>query len=202
MDPLSHLTALPTLTTDRLSLRALCLSDAPAIFAIFSDTAVTQYWGHGQMHLMEDAERFVQQTLDGFRTRELLEWGLTLTGRDEVIGTCALAGWDREHHRAEIGFALRRDYWRRGLMSEALPALLRFAFGTLGLHRIEADVDPRNTASIRLLERLGFQQEGYLRERYFDQGTPQDALYYGLLHHEAPEHLTRDASDKTTFSTG
>jgi ribosomal-protein-alanine N-acetyltransferase len=63
-------------------------------------------------------------------------------------------------------------------------ALLKYAFEVLDLHRIEADVDPRNAASIKTLERLGFQREGYLRERWQINGQIQDAFFYGLLRHE------------------
>lgn len=66
-------------------------------------------------------------------------------------------------------------------MAEALPALVSFAFETLGLHRLEADVDPRNAPSIRALERAGFAREGHQRERYLLNGEAQDALLYGLL---------------------
>lgn len=69
-------------------------------------------------------------------------------------------------------------------MKEALPALIGFAFDTLDLHRLEADVDPRNLRSIRLLEGTGFRREGYLRERYHLNGEIQDALLYGLLRPE------------------
>lgn len=95
------------------------------------------------------------------------------------------------NRRAELGFALRRDRWGRGLMTEALPVLLRCGFEKMDLHRVEADVDPRNAASIKQLERLGFRREGYLREGYLRErhhthGEPRDALFYGLLRHEAP----------------
>jgi RimJ/RimL family protein N-acetyltransferase len=69
-------------------------------------------------------------------------------------------------------------------VAEALPALVGFAFGELGLYRLEADVDPRNRASVRALERLGFRQEGYLRARYHLHGELQDAILYGLLRPE------------------
>ena len=71
-------------------------------------------------------------------------------------------------------------------MQEALRALLNFSFDHLNLHRIEADVDPRNVSSARTLERMGFQQEGYLRERWLVGGEIQDALFYGLLRREWP----------------
>ena len=103
---------------------------------------------------------------------------------DEVIGTVTLASLDGVNKRAEIGFMLDRALWRRGYMSEALRALLDYAFGTLGLERMEADVDPRNEASLGLLERLGFVREGYLRERWRVGGGVQDTVMLGLLKRE------------------
>jgi RimJ/RimL family protein N-acetyltransferase len=116
---------------------------------------------------------------DCFRAGTLYQWGIEL--ERVIVGSCTLANIDRRHRRAELGFALARAFWGRGLMLEALPALIQFAFGHLDLHRIEADTDPRNTASMRVLERLGFQREGLLRERYFQLGEAQDAVVYGLL---------------------
>ena len=128
--------------------------------------------------------RLLGDIREGFEKRTLFEWGVTLAGDDLVIGTCTLAHLDFSNRRAEIGYSLNRDYWGRGVMTAALSALLGHAFDGLGLHRIEADVDPRNAASIRLLERLGFRSEGLLRERWFVGGEVQDSAIYGLL---APE---------------
>ncbi len=98
-----------------------------------------------------------------------------------MIGTCTLHRIEPEHRRAELGYILRRDHWGRGLASEALTALCNHAFGTLRLHRLEADIDPRNAGSIRLVERLGFKWEGHLRQRYFVADDIQDSAIYGLL---------------------
>jgi RimJ/RimL family protein N-acetyltransferase len=114
----------------------------------------------------------------------LFQWGITELTADHVIGTCTLANLSTEHRRAEVGFALAQSAWGHGYISEALTALLTFAFETLHLHRIEADVDPRNHRSIAVLERAGFRREGYLRERYHLGGEVQDALFYGLLRSE------------------
>jgi RimJ/RimL family protein N-acetyltransferase len=97
------------------------------------------------------------------------------------MGTVTLISIDLTHRRAEIGYALGRAHWGRGYIHEALQAVMKYAFNELNLHRIEADVDPRNTASIKTLERLGFQREGFLRERWQVGGELQDALFYGLL---------------------
>jgi RimJ/RimL family protein N-acetyltransferase len=101
-----------------------------------------------------------------------------------VIGTVTLFNLNLDNRRAEVGYGLDRDFWRQGYMNEALQALLSFAFNVLNLHRLEADVDPRNVGSIRSLEKLGFQREGYLRERLHVNGEIQDAYFYGLLRPE------------------
>lgn len=130
------------------------------------------------------AEKFIGETRSGFRDRTLLEWGIVETGSGQLIGTCAYSSWDQIHRRAEIGFALRRDRWGKDFMKELLAAFIPFGFEELDLHRIEADVDPRNSASIRLLEQFGFRREGCLRERYRINGELQDALFYGLIARE------------------
>jgi RimJ/RimL family protein N-acetyltransferase len=107
-----------------------------------------------------------------------------LINDDLVIGTATLFNIDLDNGRAELGYALGQDYWGKGFMNEALQALLEYAFGGLSLRRLEADVDPRNVASIRTLERLGFKKEGFLRERWCVAGEIQDALFYGLLKRE------------------
>lgn len=174
----------PDITTDRLQLRSLTYDDTDRIFEIFSDTEVTRYWGHDTLQKREEAKDFIQRTIKGAEDKSLLEWGIIEKKSRHLIGVSAFAGWNREHHHAEIGFALDKDYWGKKYMSELLPAFISFGFKELELHRIEADVDPRNTASIKLLEKLGFKKEGYLRERYHINGEIQDALFYGLLKSE------------------
>jgi RimJ/RimL family protein N-acetyltransferase len=80
-----------------------------------------------------------------------------------------------------VGYTLAFDAWGKGYMNEALTALLEFGFSQLGLNRVEADIDPRNMASARSLERLGFQKEGHLRERWIVAGEVSDTGLYGLL---------------------
>ena len=119
-----------------------------------------------------------------FASGTLYEWGVARREDDRVIGTCTLASISLPHKRAELGFAVARTHWGQGIASEATEAIVRFAFEEMGLHRLEADVDPRNDASIRCLERLGFRREGYARERYHLGGEVQDAVLYGLLRNE------------------
>ena len=178
---LAALSAPPVLAGDRVRLRAPCAGDADALLALFSDPAVMRYWSHPPLATRAEVEAKLARWADGFAARSGLSWTLTDARADVAIGSCSLFRIDPEHRRAEIGYALRRDRWGRGLAREACAALLDWAFGPLGLHRVEADVDPRNAASRGLLLRLGFASEGLLRERYFVGGEVTDTEMLGLL---------------------
>ena len=172
---------LPTLQTPRLRLRPLAESDVADVFAVFSDPVVMRYWDGPVMASLQDAMQYIDHLHHGFRRRDLFQWGIADASTDAVIGTCTLIHLSPIHQRAEIGFALRRTHWGKGLGTETVGAILDFAFGMLNMHRIEADVDPRNDRSLRLLERFGFEREGCLRERYFLHDERQDAVILGLL---------------------
>jgi len=175
---------LPTLLSPRVALRWLEEEDADALFEIFSDPEVMRFWSSPPMRDRDAARRLLEMVREAFRSRTGFRWAIARREDDLAIGTCSLFHLDPDNRRAEIGYALGRQHWGKGYMGEALHALLGFAFGELGLHRLEADVDPRNTASIKSLERLGFRQEGYLRERWIVNGEIQDALLFGLLQRE------------------
>ena len=172
---------IPAIETKRLTLRSLSKDDAGQIYKIFSDPEVCRYWSSEVMTAMEDARTFIEQVISGMKDHSLLEWGIILKDSRELIGVCAYSGWNKKHHTAEIGFALRREQWGKGLMKEFLPHFIDFGFNELDLHRIQADVDPRNSASVSLLEQLDFRREGLLRECYRLNNEIQDALILGLL---------------------
>lgn len=175
---------LPTIPTERLRLRALTPADVPALFDVFGDPVVCRYWSRPALPDMAAAVALHDEIAQLFAERTLFQWGIAEHATDAVVGTCTLASLSAEHRRAEIGFALARTAWGMGYVAETLPALLGFAYGELRLHRIEADVDPRNQRSIRALERVGFVREGLQRERYHLHGEWQDTVLYGLLRHE------------------
>ena len=176
----------PTIETTNLVLRGVTHDDLPALFEVFSHPEVVRYWSAPALPDLHAAEALLASIVAGFRERTLLQWAVTRRGEDRLLGTCTLYRMDTPHRHVEIGYALGRAHWGRGIMREALPAVLRFAFHTLGMHRIQADVDPRNSASARALEALGFRLEGHLRECYFMAGEIQDAHIYGLLRTDAP----------------
>jgi RimJ/RimL family protein N-acetyltransferase len=104
----------------------------------------------------------------------------------QVIGTALLFRFDAGSARLELGYVLGRVWWRQGLMHEALVAVCGHAFGSAGVRRIEAEVNPANTASTTLLQRLGFTLEGRLRQRWVGKGRAYDTLFYGCLADEWP----------------
>jgi RimJ/RimL family protein N-acetyltransferase len=172
---------LPAINTTRLSLRWISAEDVDDVYTIYSDPEVMRYWSTPPLADRSAASKLVSEIHESFKRRELLKWGIALRKDDTLIGSVTLFHPDFTHRRAEIGYALGRAHWGQGYMQETLRAVLTYAFEVLEFHRIEADVDPRNVASIRTLERLGFQREGYLRERWQVNGETQDALFYGLL---------------------
>ena len=175
---------LPTLHAPRLTLRPLTEADVVDVLSVFADPLVLRYWDGPLMTTQQDAMQYIERIHYSLRRRELLQWGIAEADADAVVGTCTLTHLSLTHRRAEIGFALKQACWGRGLGSEAVAAVLGFAFGDLGLNRIEADVDPRNERSLKLLDRLGFRREGHLRERYFMNGERQDAILMAMLHSE------------------
>jgi RimJ/RimL family protein N-acetyltransferase len=175
---------LPTLRTPRLLLRLPTHDDAPALLSLFGDPAVVRYMTIEPLADLEAARAFVDEIRAGVYSGELLQWAVCTSGDDRLVGTCTLFAIDRRHRRAEIGFALAPTSRGRGLMREAVRAVIEHAFTALELHRLEADADPRNAPSLRLLESLGFRHEGRLRERYHQLGEWQDAALFGLLRRE------------------
>jgi RimJ/RimL family protein N-acetyltransferase len=173
--------SLPVIKTSRLVLRWVSEDDVDSLYEIFSDPQVMRYWSVTPFANREAAAALQREIIEGNLKGSVWKWGLALRDSNKLIGTATLFNLNLDNGRAEIGYAMGRSYWGHGYMNEALQALIKHAFDVVQLRRLEADVDPRNTASIRILERLGFQREGYLRERWHVGGEIQDALFYGLL---------------------
>jgi len=175
---------LPIITTDRVVLRWVSENDIDSLYEVFSDPHVMRYWATPPYTTREAAVELQREIASGNENETMIKWGLALRDSDRLIGTTTLFNLNLDNGRAEIGYALGRAHWGKGYMNEALQGLLTHAFEVMQLRRLEADVDPRNAGSIRTLERLGFQREGFLRERWHVNGETQDAIFYGLLRRE------------------
>jgi len=177
-------TRFPSLSTSRLLLRQIQPEDAEALFATFSDEEAMRFYGHEPHQSLDETRQSIEQMQARYARREAIRWGITLKGRDRVIGSCSFHHFDTGFHRAETGYELNRAFWGQGLMTEAMSAVLTYGFDLLGLHRIEAIIDIANEPSKKLLLRLGFTYEGNLRQRYAFRDHFEDEHYFGLLKHE------------------
>jgi [ribosomal protein S5]-alanine N-acetyltransferase len=177
-------THFPALTTQRLHLRRIETADTEALFAIKSDVQITRQYGQEPHASPKDTLGWIQRLQADYERRETLSWALTLEGEDRLIGACMLWNSDPGFHCAEIGYELHPAYWRQGLMTEAVSAMLTYGFRELGLHRIEANPLAENKSSREFLLKLGFTYEGKLRQRHFFRGHFEDQTYFGLLQEE------------------
>lgn len=174
----------PVLETARLRLRPYRAGDVEAIFALYSDPRVMRYWSFPPWQERAQAQAYLQRALAGMDAGEIFPWAIAERRSDRLIGALTLFSLHLEQRRAEIGYSLAPEYQGRGLAAEALRCGLDHAFNSLGLVRVEADIDPRNESSWRLLERIGFQREGLLRKRWRVNGEVCDTAFYGLLAEE------------------
>lgn len=172
------------LDTPRLRLRPLRHDDAATLLAIFGDPQVMRYWSTPPWSSLADAEGFVERNRAAMACGEYLRLGLERRDDGALLGQCTLFAISTSNRRAEMGYSMAAAAWGQGYMHEALQALLDHGFGALKLHRVEADIDPRNTASARSLQRLGFRCEGRLRERWIVADEVSDSDLYGLLARE------------------
>lgn len=167
--------------TARLFLRPLSLFDSEALFPVFSDADTMRYWAHGPV-----------ETLDGMR--ESLKYNLAAEGEPpNAFAICETEsgpalGWVSlyafSHGNAGAGYILGEAARGKGYAREAMTALLDHAFGERRLHRIYLDIDPENSASIRLAQSMGFRWEGHFKESFFRDGVYFDSVFYAMLARE------------------
>ena len=171
----------PQLESENLILREIKLSDAEAIYRIFSDPQVLKYHDLEPFKSIEEAKYLIYSLSESFREKEAIRWGIARKEDNIIIGTCGYSGWNQSRLRAEIGYELSQAYWRQGIMTKALSAVIGYGFEKMQLNRIEATVMLPNIASTELLGKLGFQEEGILKERGFWKGDFHDLKMLALL---------------------
>lgn len=169
------------LATERLTLRFFTADDADAHFAIYADPRVARYGSRGPWTDIEQARENIAQTMENYATRTALRFAIVLAASGDMIGNASLHAFHPQNRRCELGYALGASHWGKGYVTEALRAALDYGFDMLDLNRVEADIDPRNEASARVLDRLGFRKEGHMPERWIVEGEVCDTDYYGLL---------------------
>ena len=172
---------LPVLEGARVRLRGFREDDLGDFYVVHSDPVVNRYWSFPAWTDPSQARDYFASAIGGRDADRMLCWAIADRDDDRLIGATTLFAINRAQGRAEVGYALRASHWGRGLAQEALRLVLGHAFDTLELRRIEADIDPRNAGSCRLIERIGFVREGLLRDRWCVAGEVSDSAIYGLL---------------------
>ncbi len=189
------------ITTARLTIRIVEAADLPGLLTVNGDDLVTRHLPYPSWQTLADGDAWLARMRTLRDAGGALQFVICDTASGQVLGSCLLFRFDEGSARVELGYVLGRAHWGQGVMFEALQALLGQAFGSLGLRRIEAEVNPANIASARLLERLGFACEGLLRKRWVAKGATCDVNFYGLLRDEWPAAPTADGGAATAAPT-
>ena len=174
-----------SLETGRLVMREFRERDWQAVHEYASDPEVVRYmeWGPNKE---TDTRNFVQRAISqqDEQLHKDFEFAVILTDDERLIGGCGIHVSHPETPVGLIGYCFNQLFWGNGLGTEAAGALLGFGFGELGLHRVAAACDPRNVASVRVLEKIGMQREGHFREHRRVRGEWCDSLWYAILEDE------------------
>jgi ribosomal-protein-alanine N-acetyltransferase len=180
----------PTLATKRLVLREVTIKDARWYFDHFNTKEIAEGQDHpGPRNLREARAELKLYFIDLFRLKRGFRWGITLEGCDKLIGSAGFYKWVQpERYQAEMGYDLDPAFWGKGIMTEALSAIIQFGFDQMGLHRIEVLISHHNKRSQQLIRRLGFKREGVLRDHYFIEGRFSDDVIFSLLKEEWKAH--------------
>ncbi|WP_377891327.1 GNAT family N-acetyltransferase [Alkalihalobacillus sp. R86527] len=171
----------PDLLTSRLLLREIGEKDLPALFAIFSSKHTMKYYGSELIQNMEEAEGVLMSFQKGFENQQAVRWGIARKDTNEIIGTCGFHNWSKRVGRIELGYDLIEEAEGKGYMSEALSAIIPYGFDELQLNRIGALIHQDNSSSRKLVHKLGFQEEGILRDYAFARGNYIDLIMHSLL---------------------
>ncbi len=180
--------SLPTLTTERLTLRKLRLSDARDLFSYASDPEVARHVLWETHKNLSQSRRFLWGAIRQYHKGLPASYGIVLNKDGKMIGTIGFMWVNTDHKSAEIGYSLSREYWNQGIMTEALKELIRFGFEDLLLNRIEAQHELDNPASGRVMIKSGMTKEGVMRQRLINKGKKVDVAVYAILQSEWRAH--------------
>ncbi len=175
----------PQLETNRLLLRELSMNDLDIMYRIRTDPQVLTYLNRDPDESIEATRKKIEEILNNQQNNDAIFW--VICWKDDpaktMIGNIGYWKITKEHYRAEVGYILHPDQWNKGIMKEALDAIIDYGFDHMKLHSIVANINPTNKASGTVLEKCGFVQEAYHKENYYHDGIFYDSMVYGRLNH-------------------
>ena len=167
--------------TERLILRQINHDDVNELFFLRADEAVMKYIDRPRALSLEDAYKHIELVDTLFKNNEGITWAIALRDTPKMIGYIGIWRINKECHRAEIGYASHPNSWNKGIISEAILPVCDFAFNQMKLHSLEANINPENEGSRKVLEKAGFRKEAYFTENYFFEGKFLDSEIYSKL---------------------
>ena len=182
---------MPTLETPRLRLRRLTMRDAQDIYSYSCDPQVARYVLWDAHRSIGESRSYLRYMLRKYRLGEPASWGIEWKATGQIIGTIGFMWIQRENASAEVGYSLARSQWNRGIMTEALRAVLGYGFSTLRLNRIEAMHEVDNPASGAVMRKCGMLHEGTLREKLMNKGRYVDVELYAALRRDFTRQAIR-----------
>ena len=172
----------PILHTNRLVLKEMTANDAQVLFDMRSSSDLMKYIDRPKPNTIDDIYELIQKMRQMKIKGEGISWGIYRKENPGLnIGNIGLFRIIAEHYRAEIGYMLQANEHQNGIMFEAMQAIIKYGFEKMNLHSIEANINPENMASRKLLEKTGFVREAYFRENYFFNGKFMDTEVYSLI---------------------
>jgi RimJ/RimL family protein N-acetyltransferase len=175
------MTTIPTLTTERLLLRPFSMDDAPAVKDLAGEYEIAATTANIP-HPYEDgmAEAWIGTHQEAFEKGEAVSFAIALRSGGQLLGAIGL-GINQANSLAEMGYWIGKPYWNRGYCTEAAGAVLEYAFSELGLNRVQARHMTKNPASGRVMQKIGMQYEGRLRQQIKRWEAFEDAEMYAIL---------------------
>lgn len=171
----------PELESERLIFREVNLEDVEDIFKIYSDPEVAKYDWYRPIATKDDALSIIGRYSREFENKEEITWGVARKNDNRIIGYCCLGSFNDASRRSEIGYGFNRDEWNKGYATEAIKVLVKFGFEIMDFNRIEATVTLGNDASVKVLKKANFLQEGIVRERTIMKGIFEDDVILAII---------------------
>ena len=172
---------MPPLETERLVLRRLEMADAQDIFDYGRDPEVARHVLWDAYQSVSESRSYIRSMQRRYRLGEPASWGIELKQTGRIVGTIGYMWYQEEHSAVEVGYSLARAQWNRGLMTEALDAVIAHSFDTLHVNRVEAQHELTNPASGEVMKKCGMLYEGTLRQRLRNKGRYVDVALYAIL---------------------
>lgn len=172
---------LPVLEDPEIILRPVKSTDLLALWDYLKDPLISEFTTWEYHQTVEETQTYLGQVLGRYENGSVENWGIELRGVGALIGMIGFGSIDERHHNGEVGYVLGRQYWGKGLTSRALGLVVKEGFSVLRLEKIVGRCISENSGSKRVLEKAGFQNEGYFRNQFLKRNRFRDIVVYGLL---------------------